>query len=42
MWYENRRRDALAAVSGDDISEDERARLAEEAGMVRAFSLSFG
>ncbi|KAF8922343.1 major facilitator superfamily domain-containing protein [Mucidula mucida] len=33
MWYENRRRDALAAVSGDDISEDERARLAEEAGM---------
>ncbi|KAF9036440.1 MFS general substrate transporter [Hymenopellis radicata] len=33
MWYENRRRDALAEASGDDISEEERARLAEEAGM---------
>ncbi|KAF9036441.1 MFS general substrate transporter [Hymenopellis radicata] len=33
MWYENRRRDALADASGDHISEEERARLAEEAGM---------
>ncbi|THU89913.1 MFS general substrate transporter [Dendrothele bispora CBS 962.96] len=33
MWYENRRRDQLARQEGKVVPEEERQRLAEEAGM---------
>jgi len=35
MFYENRRRDREAEAGGYAVPEEERARLAEEAGMVR-------
>lgn len=35
MFFENRRRDSAAEQEGTKVSEEERAKLAEEAGMVR-------
>lgn len=40
MFFENRRRDLAAEQEGTKVSDEERARLAEEAGMVGFFCFS--
>lgn len=38
MWYDNRRRDRKAEAEGTVVPEEERAKLAEQAGMVSLLS----